>query len=121
MLEELRLGSEVPGAAPRPAGPLAEAALTVRNQASLGPAAGLHDPPAAAKSMPGCVETGWEPLSGDCRVYESPQRSSSQRSGQLEKQFSKETIRRIHEGCLTEIKGKNRTGCEAPALDHPSQ
>lgn len=92
MLEELRLGSEVPGAAPRPAGPLAEAALTVRNQASLGPAAGLHDPPAAAKSMPGCVETGWEPLSGDCRVYESPQRSSSQRSGQLEKQFSKETL-----------------------------
>lgn len=52
---------------------------------------GSMTPPAAAKSMRGCSETGWEPLSGDCRVYESPQCSSSQRSGQLEKQFSKET------------------------------
>lgn len=49
-------------------------------------------PPAAAKSTLGCAETVWEPLSGNCRVYESPQGSSSQRSSQLEKQFSKETL-----------------------------
>ena len=69
----------------------------------------------------GCMETGWEPLSGNSQVYESPQRSSSQRSSQLEKQFSRDFIGRIHEGCLTKIKGKNRTGWEAPTLDHPSQ
>ena len=87
-----RLDREAPRAAPRPAGPLAEAALTARNPASRGQAAGLHGSLAAAKSMPGCTETGWESLSGDCQVYESPQCSSSQRSRQLEKQFSKDTL-----------------------------
>ena len=42
--------------------------------------------------QPGCMETGWEPLSGNSQVYESPQRSSSQRSSQLKKQFSKKTL-----------------------------
>ena len=53
-----RLGSEVPGAAPRPAGPLAEAALTVRNQASLGPATGLHDPAGSGQVYAGLLGNG---------------------------------------------------------------
>ena len=87
-----RLVREAPRAVPRPAGLLAEAALPARNPASRRQAAGLHGPLAVAKSTPGCTETGWELLSGDCQIYESPQGSSSQRSKQLKKQFSKDTL-----------------------------
>ena len=86
------LGREAPRAVPRLSRPLVEAALTARNPASCGLAAVLHGPLAAAKSTSGCTEMGWEPLSGNCQIYESPQCSSSRRSSQLKKQFSKETL-----------------------------